>query len=72
MMYQVLDGLIVDSIKSKKEAKFAELMEGAVLVEVKRIAEACGREDFRVLDGRLTRLEKRGVIEHYCRNWRVV
>ncbi len=71
-MYKKLDGLIVDAIKNKKESKFSELMEGDVLAEVKRIAESCGREEFRVLDGRLTALKKQGKIECFCRNWRIV
>ena len=71
-MYKKLDSLIVDAIKNKKESKVSELMEGAVLVEVKRIAESCGREEFRVLDGRLTALKKQDKSECFCRNWRIV
>lgn len=71
-MYKKLDSLIVDAIKNKKESKFSELMEGDVLIEAKRIAESCGREEFRVLDGRLKALKKRGVIECFYRNWRIV
>ena len=71
-MYKKLDSLIVDAIKNKKEYKFSELMEGDVLAEVKRIAESCGREEFKVLDGRLTALKKQGKIECFCGNWRTV
>ena len=57
--YMMLDGLIVCAISCGK----SPLYFAPVTSEAKRIADATGREDFRVTDGRLQALRKLGIIK---------
>lgn len=69
-MYERLDSLIVSIIKASREANLARISSGDVWVEAKRIAAMTGRDDFRVIDGRLQALKKRGLIIYIGGAWR--
>lgn len=58
--YQELDQRITDAIRAGKNPLYAQ----HVSEEAKRLAEATGRESFRVIDGRLQQLRKSGKIQH--------
>ncbi len=70
-MYEKLDSLIVAKIKDRHELLFASLTIGDVFIEAERIALATKRDIFRVIDGRLQALRKRGLIICRGRTWRV-
>lgn len=55
--YQKLDAQIIESIMAGEHPLYSR-----IVTEAKRIAEATGREEFRVVDGRLTALRKAGKI----------
>lgn len=57
-MYTKLDSLIVQAIKNDR----TPLYEGGVRVEAQRIAKATGRDEARVIDGRMTALKRLGHI----------
>jgi hypothetical protein len=57
-MYEKLDSLILNAIRDGR----SPLYTSAVDEEAERIAEATGRESFRVLDGRIQHLRKKGRI----------
>lgn len=63
-MYETLDKLIIDAIACGKNPLYA----GTVSAEAERIAEATGRKQFRVIDGRLQALRKSGVIMHQTKS----
>lgn len=76
--YDVIDGLIVAAIRARNTSP---LYDSAVRAEAKRLAKALGRRDaFRVTDGRLQALRRRGVIAFATKSaakggpagWRVV
>lgn len=69
-MYDKLDALIVEAIKAAGEASLTLVSGGAVGAEAARIAAAQKREDFRVIDGRLQALRRRGLIKHSGGAWR--
>lgn len=60
-MYDVLDLRIVKAIRNG----YSPLYERHVTTEARRIAEATGRETFRVIDGRVTALKKAGKIRYF-------
>lgn len=68
-MYEKLDALIISAIKNGRKPSHILV----VYEEAERIAEATGRESFRVLDGRIQHLRKNGRI---CwkpgTGWRIV
>jgi hypothetical protein len=70
-MYDKLDALIFENIKSAGEARLYKATGGKALEEARRLAELTGREDFRVLDGRLQALRRRGLIRHVGGTWRL-
>jgi hypothetical protein len=57
-MYDKLDELIVQAIEKRKNP----LHESRVCGEATRLARATSRESFRIIDGRMQALRKRGVI----------
>lgn len=59
--YENLDSLIVKEIQSGSNT-FAKIFNGAVVLESVNIADLTGREPFRVVDGRLQVLRKKGRI----------
>ena len=56
--YDTLDAEIKDAITAGRHPLYA----GNVCAEARRIAEATGREEFRVIDGRLQSMRKAGTI----------
>lgn len=71
-MYEKIDAMIVESIRFLREANFSVLSSGDVMDEAIRIANCTGRESFRVIDGRLQALKKRGLIRYVGGGWRLV
>ena len=63
-LYAALDAMILKAIQEGN----SPLYNMRVAAEASAIAEATGREDFRVIDGRLQALRKRGVIKFH-REW---
>jgi hypothetical protein len=61
-VYQKLDSLIIKAV-SKNRA--SPMYDPDVCVEARRIADATGRNDMRVIDGRLTALRKSGAIRYF-------
>ena len=57
-MYTKLDSLIVQAIKNDR----TPLYEGGVRAEAQRIAKETGRNEARVIDGRMTALKRLGHI----------
>jgi len=57
-MYTKLDSLIVQAVKNGKHPQY----DREVSAEAKRLADAMGREGFRVTDGRMTALKRIGHI----------
>jgi hypothetical protein len=58
--YDILDKLIVAAVRNRK----SPLYERNCVSESERIALATGRDDMRVIDGRIQYLRKSGVIIH--------
>lgn len=58
--YQKLDQRIMEAIRARKNPLYFH----TVSEEATRLAEATGREDFRIIDGRLQALRKAGKIAH--------
>jgi hypothetical protein len=58
--YDNLDMLIVAAVEQRR----SPLYERSVNAEAQRIARVTGREVFRIVDGRLQALRKRGAIVH--------
>lgn len=69
--YDILDTAIVESLRQKGTIRLCDLQGGEVHKEAYRLSENTGREEFRILDARLTVLKKRGLIE-YKKGWRLV
>lgn len=69
MMYQVLDLEILRAVEELRHP----LYDRECCKEAKRIAEATGRHDFRVIDGRIQLLRKDGKIraDRKTRGWRL-
>lgn len=59
-MYEELDNRIVEAVAKRKNP----LYDKRIREEAARIAECTGRDDFRVIDGRLQALRKAGKIRH--------
>lgn len=59
-MYDELDKRIIDAIAGRNNPLWHRLVQQ----EAGRIARETGREDFRVIDGRLQALRKAGKIRH--------
>ncbi len=67
--YETLDKLILSRLKGEPNGMpLVFLDSGEVRREVRRIAEETGRDDFRVLDGRLQSLRKAGKIRHQTKS----
>ena len=62
--YEKLDELIVERVKARGAVKLISLSGGDVAAEATALANDTGREDFRIIDGRLQALRKRGVLRH--------
>lgn len=58
--YDEMDRLIVKAIKARNNPRY----DAGCYAESKRLAAATGRDDFRVIDGRLQALRKAGKIRH--------
>ena len=58
--YIELDKAIVDAIREGRSPLYAR----TVAAEASQLAALCGREEFRVIDGRLQALRKAGRIRH--------
>lgn len=71
MMYEKLDQAIIDNIKRFDRAKLDYCRSFNAQVDADRIAKETGRDSFRVVDGRLTALKKRGVIHYSEGKWRM-
>lgn len=69
-MYENLDFMILENIKRHGEASLAQASGGDVGLEAGRIGCAMGREGFRVIDGRLQAMRRRGLIHHVGGKWR--
>lgn len=59
-MYKELDKRIIKAISERK----SPLYDKTINEEASRISAATGRDDFRVIDGRLQALRKAGKIRH--------
>ena len=59
-MYKELDKRIIKAISERK----SPLYDKAINEEARRLADATGRDVFRVIDGRLQALRKAGKIRH--------
>jgi len=68
--YETLDRQIVEAIERTGGTDFTDLLANHVSSESARIANSLGREQFRVLDGRLQALRKRGLIIYGGGKWR--
>ena len=66
--YQTLDQLIVDAIRNGS-GTFATIYTKRVYTECERIAKQTARDRFRVLDGRLQTLRRRGEIAFNKGSW---
>jgi hypothetical protein len=73
--YQELDQRIISSIRAQRNPLYAN----TVSEEAARLSEGTGREDFRIVDGRLQALRRAGKIRHLSKaegngtaGWRVV
>lgn len=65
--YDNLDGLILARLRNVGPLELTFLYSGEVRSECDRLADALGRESFRVMGGRLQALRKAGKIEF--RRW---
>lgn len=67
-MYEKLDGLIVAVVKDPplrdKPLRSAFFATGDIGREVERISTGTGRDKFRVLDGRLQALRRKGMVRY--------
>lgn len=72
--YEKLDALILREITIQKNgAPLMTIMQGDVSDEARRIARACNREGYRVLNGRLQALRKGRKIEYDNKaGWKLV
>lgn len=66
--YEALDKAILAAIAANK----SPLYERGVGEQAKRIAELSGREEFRVIDGRIQALRKAGRIKHHSGKWNIL
>ena len=64
--YEALDKAILSAVSNGA----SPLYERKVGQEAKRIAELSGREDFRVIDGRIQALRKAGQIVYHGSKWK--
>ncbi len=62
--YDKLDEVIVERVKARGAIKLIPLSGGDVAAEATALAADTGREDFRIIDGRLQILRKRGVLRY--------
>ena len=62
--YDKLDAVIVERVRAMGAATLIPLSGGEVCDEARLLAAHTGREDFRIIDGRLQALRKRGVLRH--------
>lgn len=62
--YDKLDSLIIERVKTQGPVKFPSLHGGDVAAEAAALAAGTGREDFRIIDGRLQILRKRGALRY--------
>lgn len=70
--YDNLDALLVDRINTANGATFLEMEHApAISLEAYMLAERFKRDAFRVIDGRLQSLRKRGVIRFDRPVWRL-
>ena len=69
MIYDTLDAAILNAIKTVRGADSPfPIWDRAVQLEAGRLASSQKREVFRVVDGRLQSLRKRGVIRYWKKN----
>lgn len=69
--YTKMDHLIIEKIKSGAKS-FSAIDNGDVYREAQRLQDETGRPAFRVIDGRLQALRKKGlIIFNYKRQWRI-
>lgn len=75
MQYAKLDEAILEAIRHRRSPLYC----GRVSGEARRIEDATGRSDFRIIDGRLQALRKQGRIVHLTKRenggsggWKVV
>ena len=66
LIYEKLDELIIESL-TRHNKVLMNLYGGEVRAECRRLGEALGRDDFRVMDGRLSALKKAGKIKYVSR-----
>jgi hypothetical protein len=64
--YDDLDRLILVAIERRK----SPLYERDCYAESRRLAQATGRETFRIIDGRIQALRSAGKIRHFCKRER--
>jgi hypothetical protein len=62
--YATLDQLLIDRISHNKGLSLMQVSGAEVRQEAERLAQALGRERFRVIDGRLQTLRAAGQIAH--------
>ena len=73
MNYELLDSLILGRAASAGRSTSFFLMTGAIRDECERIADATGRDAYRILDGRLQALRKAGKIAYTSKaGWALV
>jgi hypothetical protein len=65
--YDELDARILAAIRKERSPLYC----GHVYREAKRIADAMGRDTFRVTDGRLQAMRKAGRIQYANRRWQI-
>jgi hypothetical protein len=69
-MYSKLDFMILENINRHGEASLAQASGGDAGLEAGRIGCLRGRDGFRVIDGRLQSMRRRGLIRHVGGKWR--
>ncbi len=69
MMYDALDALILARIGSQPKSFTAIFANSEIYATCRVIAQENGREPFRILDGRLQALRKKGKIQSTTKGW---
>lgn len=70
--YAKLDALILERIARPNGATLTELQASeTICTEAERIADATGRPDWRIIDGRLQDMRKQGLIRFWRPVWKL-
>ena len=69
MNYEKLDSLIFERVRESKKPLWTVSLGPLVMGEAKRIADTNNRQPYRVIDGRMQALRKKGVIKYEGGGW---